>query len=64
MPVFEDLMTGLKDKGLDDILVIGGGVIPDDDVAELRKLGVAEVFGPGASAEAAIDLIREKCGSA
>lgn len=62
MPVFEDLMAGLAGKGLDDILVIGGGVIPEDDVTELRKLGVAEVFGPGASAEAAIDLIREKCG--
>jgi methylmalonyl-CoA mutase, C-terminal domain len=58
MPVFEDLIAGLRENGLEDLLVLGGGVIPDDDVKTLAAWGVAAVFGPGATAEDAIDLIR------
>jgi methylmalonyl-CoA mutase C-terminal domain/subunit len=45
-------------EGLSDVLVTVGGTIPAEDIAELKRLGVAEVFTPGASAEAAIDFIR------
>ena len=48
----------MKAQGLDDVLVTVGGTIPAEDIAELKALGVAEVFTPGASAEAAIDFIR------
>ena len=48
----------MKAEGLDDVLVTVGGTIPAEDVAELKSLGVAEVFTPGASTEAAIDFIR------
>ncbi len=62
MPVFEDLFSGLAENGLGDVLVIAGGVIPPDDVAALRKKGVAEIFGPGSTAEDAIQLIRSRLG--
>jgi methylmalonyl-CoA mutase C-terminal domain/subunit len=42
-----------------DVLVVVGGIIPDDDAAALKKLGVAEVFQPGASLEKIIHFIRE-----
>jgi len=60
MPVFEELLAGLKARGVDDVLVIGGGIIPPADVATLKQWGVAEVFGPGASAEEAIELVTQR----
>ncbi len=58
MPVFEDLLAGMRENGLGDVLLIGGGVIPREDEATLKSWGVKAVFGPGSSAEEAIDLIR------
>jgi methylmalonyl-CoA mutase, C-terminal domain len=48
----------LKQEGADDVIVTVGGTIPDDDVQELKQLGVAEVFTPGASTQQAVDFIR------
>jgi methylmalonyl-CoA mutase, C-terminal domain len=48
----------MRAEGLDDVLVMVGGTIPAEDIEELKVLGVAEVFTPGASAEAAIEFIR------
>jgi len=62
MPVFEDLIAGLKENGLDDVLLIGGGVIPREDEDSLRKWGVKAIFGPGATAEAAIEMIETHFG--
>jgi methylmalonyl-CoA mutase, C-terminal domain len=47
MTVFPDIVKLLKEKGANDVLVCGGGIIPDDDAAELSKLGVGRLFGPG-----------------
>src|SRR5947208_6656608 len=47
----------LREQGADDVIVTVGGTIPDDDVAELKRLGVAEVFTPGASTQVAVDFI-------
>jgi methylmalonyl-CoA mutase C-terminal domain/subunit len=58
MPVFEDLMAGLSAASADDILVIGGGVIPDADARAAAQLGVAAVFGPGSSSDSAIEFVR------
>ncbi|MCL4414440.1 MAG: cobalamin-dependent protein [Actinobacteria bacterium] len=58
MPVFEDLFAGLRSAGLDDVLVIGGGIIPDADARRLREEGLGATFGPGSSAEEAIEFIR------
>ncbi len=53
------LMELLREKEMTDVLVVVGGIIPDEDAAELKKLGVAEVFQPGASLEKIIQFIRE-----
>jgi len=57
MPIFEDLFQGLAEHGLDDVIVIGGGVIPRDDEKLLGEMGVRAIFGPGTSAEQARDMI-------
>jgi methylmalonyl-CoA mutase C-terminal domain/subunit len=48
----------LRAQGLDDILVVVGGIIPDDDIAGLKQAGVAEVFQPGASTGQIVEFIR------
>jgi methylmalonyl-CoA mutase, C-terminal domain len=48
----------LREQGADDVVVTLGGTIPSDDVKELKELGVAEVFTPGASTQEAVDFIR------
>ncbi len=52
----------LKDQGADDVVVTVGGTIPQDDIPELKELGVAEVFTPGASTQEIIDFIRSAVG--
>ena len=49
----------LREKEMNDVLLVVGGIVPDDDAAELRKQGVAEVFQPGASLEKIIQFIRD-----
>jgi len=48
----------LKDQGIDDVVVTVGGTIPSDDIPQLKELGVAEVFTPGAPTQAIIDFIQ------
>jgi methylmalonyl-CoA mutase C-terminal domain/subunit len=52
----------LRSQGLDDVVVLVGGIIPDDDVAPLRELGVKGVFGPGTSTQDIIEFIRREKG--
>ena len=52
------VMDLLRDKGLSDVKVIVGGIVPDEDAEALRKAGVAEVFQPGASLDAIVNFIR------
>jgi methylmalonyl-CoA mutase, C-terminal domain len=49
LTLFPRVMQELRDRDLGDVLVFGGGVIPDADARELRAQGVAEIFGPGSS---------------
>jgi len=49
----------LKEKGLDDVLVVGGGIIPEEDVAGLKKAGVAAIFGPGTRTDDIIKFIKD-----
>jgi len=53
------IMELLREKEMTDVLVVVGGIIPDEDANELKKLGVAEVFQPGASLEKIVTFIRE-----
>ena len=53
-----DIIDGIKKEGLTDVLFIVGGIIPDEDIPELKRLGVHMVFTPGASLEAVVDYIR------
>ncbi len=48
----------LRERGLDDVLVVAGGIIPDDDVPALREAGVAAVFGPGTTIGSVAEFIR------
>jgi len=50
----------LRDNGQDDVVVVAGGIIPDDDVPTLRELGVKGVFGPGTPTQKIIDFVREE----
>lgn len=59
MPVFEDLMPALDERGLGDVTVIGGGIIPNHDADRLTELGVVAVFGPGSSVEDVVAAIEE-----
>ena len=59
MPVFADLLEGMRKQGLDDVLLVGGGIIPPRDIRTLKASGVAEVFRPGSSAEELIEFIRK-----
>jgi methylmalonyl-CoA mutase C-terminal domain/subunit len=52
----------LREQDAGDVLVTVGGTIPADDIPELKKLGVAEVFTPGTPTQAIVDFVREACG--
>jgi len=56
--LFPKVMELLGEKGVDDILVIGGGIIPDEDIPALKEAGIADVFGPGTTTTQIIDYIR------
>lgn len=60
MTLFPRIIQILKDQGVDDILVFGGGIIPDEDREELLKMGVAEVFVPGGATQRTIKWLKEK----
>jgi methylmalonyl-CoA mutase, C-terminal domain len=53
------IMELMKKEGLDDVLVVVGGIIPDQDIAKLKECGVSEVFLPGASTEDIVAYVRQ-----
>ena len=59
MTVFPRIIEGLKARDADDILVVGGGVIPDDDLAKLKEIGVREVMLQDTPPEAIVAMIRK-----
>jgi methylmalonyl-CoA mutase C-terminal domain/subunit len=58
MTLVPRIVDGLRANGADDVLVVVGGTIPSDDADELKGLGVAEVFGPGATTTEIVDFLR------
>lgn len=62
MTIFPRMLTLMKEKGLTDVLLFGGGIIPDKDIDELKKIGVGELFTPGASMQMIVEYIRNRSG--
>ena len=60
MTLVPKIVDGLRENGLDDVLVVVGGTIPAEDAAELKRLGIAEVFTPGAPTSEIVDFLRAR----
>ena len=58
MTLFPRIMQLLKEAKAQDIIVTAGGIVPEDDVHRLKKLGIAAVFGPGTTLDSIVDFIR------
>ena len=63
MTLFRRVLELLGERGATDIVVFGGGIIPDEDIPELEKAGVAKIFTPGASLDEIVDWVRANVGS-
>ncbi len=59
LTLFPAIVEGLKAQDADDIVVFGGGIIPDDDVKALKEQGVNEIFTPGASTQSIVQWVKD-----
>jgi len=59
MTLFPRIMELLKKKGLKDVVVFAGGIIPEEDVPGLKKIGIKEVFGPGTPTSTLVNFVKE-----
>jgi methylmalonyl-CoA mutase C-terminal domain/subunit len=59
MTLFARLTELMRERGIDDVVVFGGGIVPDEDIPELERMGVARVFTPGATTTEIVDWVRE-----
>tara|TARA_B100001996_G_scaffold138724_3_gene105520 strand:- start:2028 stop:2432 length:405 start_codon:yes stop_codon:yes gene_type:complete len=57
MTIFPNVLKIMKEKGLDDVLLVGGGIIPKKDMEELESLGMGKLFGPGTPVEETLNYI-------
>jgi methylmalonyl-CoA mutase C-terminal domain/subunit len=64
MTLFRKVIDLLGERGADDIVVFGGGIIPGADIPELEKLGVAKIFTPGATTQSIVDWVRANVATA
>jgi methylmalonyl-CoA mutase C-terminal domain/subunit len=62
LAIFPKIMELLKAQGMDDVIVLAGGIIPDEDISQVKAMGVQGVFGPGTSLSAIVEFIREQVG--
>ncbi len=60
--LFPRISELMKDRGMDDVLLFGGGIIPEDDITRLREHGVERIFPPGSSLEDIVGYVREAVG--
>ena len=58
MTILPRLLILLRERGMSDVLLFAGGIIPDKDIAELRQAGVGEIFTPGASTQSIVQYLR------
>lgn len=59
LALFPRILDALRQRGVDDVLIVAGGTIPEEDIQPLLDLGIAAVFGPGTSLNEAVQFIRE-----
>jgi methylmalonyl-CoA mutase C-terminal domain/subunit len=59
MTLFKRVIELLREKEADDMVVFGGGIIPEEDLPELERLGVSKIFTPGATTHSIVDWVRE-----
>jgi len=59
MALFPKVVDLLREYGMDDVLVVAGGIIPDEDVPTLKALGIQGIFGPGTTTDRIVEFIRE-----
>ncbi len=57
--LFPRIMKLLKEQDLTDVMVFAGGIIPEEDMAEMKKIGIKEIFGPGTTTETIIRYVKE-----
>ena len=62
LAIFPKIMELLKANGMDDVITLAGGIIPDEDIPRVKALGVQGVFGPGTPLSAIVDFIRAQTG--
>jgi methylmalonyl-CoA mutase C-terminal domain/subunit len=62
MTLFPRVLDLMRENGMDDVLLTGGGIIGKEDMAELKKMGTGRLFGPGTTTQAIVDYIREWAG--
>jgi methylmalonyl-CoA mutase C-terminal domain/subunit len=59
LELFADVMNGLGEKGMEKVIVVTGGIIPEDDIPALEAMGIRAVFGPGTSTAEIVEIIRK-----
>ncbi|MBZ0180684.1 MAG: cobalamin B12-binding domain-containing protein [Melioribacteraceae bacterium] len=59
MTIFPDVLEKMKEKGVEDILLFGGGIVPDEDIKKLKEMGVGEIFTPGASTVHIVEYLKK-----
>ncbi|HYJ74834.1 MAG TPA: cobalamin B12-binding domain-containing protein [Kineosporiaceae bacterium] len=62
MTLFARVVELLRERGAEDIVVFGGGIVPESDIAELERLGVRKIFTPGASMQSIVEWVRANVG--
>lgn len=60
LELFPPIIEGLKKKGKSNVLVVAGGIIPDEDIQALEKVGIKAIFGPGTSTDKIVDFIKQE----
>jgi methylmalonyl-CoA mutase C-terminal domain/subunit len=63
MTLFPRVVELLREQGADDILVFGGGIIPDPDIPKLKETGITEIFTPGTTTSTIVEWVNEHVGS-
>ena len=59
MELFSEVMERLKQKGMESIMVVAGGIIPEDDVPSLQRIGIKAIFGPGTPTSEIVDAVKK-----